>query len=168
MLQLAVLSTFFACMIFVMLSDMLTMTIANWASIFLMMAFAGLAPLIGFAWHDYALHFAAGLMVLTLTFCLFALKAMGGGDAKFIAATTVWMGPGLPLAQYLVWAAVIGGVLTLALLVLRHSPLASHASNTRLFRNVADRQAGIPYGVALGAAGLAAFPSSPLGAWALT
>ena len=146
---------------------MLSMTIANRISILLVVIFAVIAPFTDMVPAAYAWHFAAGAMVLAVTFLLFSLNAMGGGDAKLLAATAVWMGPGLPLAQYLVWGAMLGGVLTLVLLALRYSPLAAPASNTRLFRHLADRNAGIPYGIALGAAGLMAFPSSPLGAWAL-
>lgn len=167
MLPLSVVVIFCLCMIFAIVSDMLTMTIANSASIVLVASFAALALLGDLAWQDYALHIALGAVVLALTFCLFAVNAMGGGDAKMIAATAVWMGPGLPLLQYLIWSALLGGVLTLVLLALRYSPLAAPASSTRLFRHVADRKAGIPYGIALGIAGLLAFPSSPLGAWAL-
>jgi prepilin peptidase CpaA len=148
-------------------SDVLSMTIANGISILLVVAFAVSAPLTEIGLTIYGWHFAVGASALAVTFLLFALNAMGGGDSKLIAATAVWMGPGLPLAQYLVWGAMLGGLLTLALLALRYSPLAAPASNTRLFRHLADRKAGIPYGIALGAAGLLAFPSSPLGIWAL-
>jgi prepilin peptidase CpaA len=154
-------------MVYAAASDMLYMTIANRISILLVVAFAAIAPLTGMDLEDCGWHFAAGAIVLVVAFTLFALGAMGGGDAKLLSATALWMGPGLPLAHYLVVGAMLGGVLTLALLALRYSPLAAPASNTRLFRHLADRKAGIPYGIALGAAGLLAFPSSPLGAWAL-
>jgi prepilin peptidase CpaA len=167
LLQVASITVFCSVMISAAASDMLSMTIANRISILLVVAFGAIAPFTGMDPTTYGWHFAAGAIVLAVTFLLFALNAMGGGDAKLIAATAVWMGPGVPLAQYLVWGAMLGGVLTLALLALRYSPLAAPASHTRLFRHLANRQAGIPYGIALGAAGLLAFPSSPLGAWAL-
>jgi len=167
LLQAAVLLIFPFCMVFSAVSDLLSMTIANRVSILLVVAFAVIAPFTGMDWPTYGWHFAAGAGVLVVTFCLFAIGAMGGGDAKLLAATAVWMGFGIPLAQYVVWGGMLGGVLTLILLVLRHSPVAPFAAQTVLLCHVADRSAGIPYGIALGAAGLMAFPNSALGAWAL-
>jgi prepilin peptidase CpaA len=167
LLQLSLPVVFYVCMASAAASDMLSMTIANRFSILLVVAFAALAPFTGMDPAAYFWHLAAGAIVLAVTFLLFAVGAMGGGDAKLLAATAVWMGPGLPLAHYFIWGAMLGGVLTLVLLALRYSPIAAPAGNTRLFRHLADRNAGIPYGIALGAAGLMAFPSSPLGAWAL-
>lgn len=167
MLQSAIILIFSLCMLVAAVSDLLSMTIANRLSLLLFGTFAVIAPFTGMDWSTYAMHFVAGLGVLALTFALFAAGAMGGGDAKLLAATAVWMGPGLVLAQYIVWGAMLGGVLTLVLLALRYSPLAPLAANTTLLRHIADRKAGIPYGIALGAAGLLAFPGSPLGAWAL-
>jgi prepilin peptidase CpaA len=167
MLEAAIFVIFPFCMVFAAVSDLLTMTIANRVSILLVTAFAILAPLTGMEWAAYGWHFAAGFGVLTITFGLFALGAMGGGDAKLLAATALWMGAGIPLAQYVVWGGMLGGVLTIALLAIRHSPFATLASTNLFLRHVADRSAGIPYGIALGAAGLLAFPASPLGLWAL-
>ncbi|MFC3220594.1 prepilin peptidase [Tianweitania populi] len=161
------LTIFPSLMLIAAVSDILTMRIRNRVSVVLVLAFALLAPFTDMIWKDYCWHLGSAGCVLIACFGLFALGAMGGGDAKMLAATACWMGPGVALAQYLVWSAFLGGLLTLALLALRYSPLASAASNTRLLRHVADRKAGIPYGIALGAAGLMAFPSSPLGAWAL-
>jgi prepilin peptidase CpaA len=167
MLYAAIAITFASCMIYAAASDLLSMTIANHVSIVLVVAFAFLAPLTGMDWTTYGWHFAAGIFVLTINFGLFALGAMGGGDAKLLAATAVWMGFGLPLAQYVVWGAMLGGVLTLLILIFRKSPLAASAGNNVVLRHLANSSVGIPYGIALGAAGLLAFPNSPLGAWAL-
>lgn len=167
MLQASIILLFCCCMMMALASDMMSMTISNRIPVILIVIFLGAAFASDLSWPTYGWHVAAGLSTIAVTFTLFFFRAMGGGDAKLIAATALWMGPGLPLAQYLVWSAVLGGVLTLALLALRYSPLAAPASETRFFRHLADRKAGIPYGIALGAAGLLAFPSSPLGAWAL-
>lgn len=167
MFSAAVFGTFSLCMIYAAVSDLLSMTIANRVSIILVATFAFLASLAGMEWQMVVLHLAAGMFVLTITFGLFALGAMGGGDAKLLAATSVWMGFGLPLAQYVVWGAMLGGVLTLMILIFRKSPFAAAAGNNVMLRHLADSSVGIPYGIALGAAGLLAFPSSPLGAWAL-
>lgn len=155
------------CMLFAAVSDMLSMTIANRVSILLAVTFMTVAPLTGMAWAAYGLHLAAGLLVLCVTFGLFAIGGMGGGDAKLLAATSIWMGFNMTLLQYLVFASVIGGALTLAILAFRKSPLALLAGNNAFLRHFANEKVGVPYGIALGLGGLFVFPESPLALWAL-
>src|SRR5262245_62404327 len=111
-------------MVFAALSDMLSMTIANRVSIVLVVTFAAVAPLTGMDWATYGWHFAALGAVLAVTFAMFAVGGMGGGDAKLMAATALWMGFNFNLLGYLVTSAFLGGVLTLAILSYRKSPLA--------------------------------------------
>jgi prepilin peptidase CpaA len=167
MLEALIFVIFPFCMVYAAVSDMVSMTIANRVSVILVVAFAVAAPLTGMDWAAYGWHFAAGALVLAVTFGLFAVGAMGGGDAKLLAATAVWMGMSMELLQYLVFGAVIGGLLTLLIILYRASPLSALTGNYLLLRHFADRKTGIPYGVALGAAGLLVYPSTPLAAWAL-
>ena len=155
------------CMLFAAISDMVSMTIANRVSAVLVATFVVVAPLTGMDWTAYGLHLAAGLLVLSVTFTLFALGGMGGGDAKLLAATSVWMGLSMTLIQYLVIASIIGGLLTLAILAYRKSILAVYTKQNMFLRHFADEKVGIPYGVALGIGGLLTFPESPLAMWAL-
>jgi len=167
MLEAAILVVFPFCMLFAAISDMVSMTIANRVSILLVAAFVVLAPLTGMQWQAIGLHLAAGAAVLAVTFSMFALGGMGGGDAKLLAATSVWMGFGILLIEYLVYGAVLGGLLTLAILWFRGSPVSTLAGQNLFLRHFADHKAGIPYGVALGAAGLLAYPGTPLMQWAM-
>ena len=167
MLEALIFVVFPFCMAFAIVSDMVSMTIANRVSILLVATFALVAPLTGMAWADFGWHFAAGALVLCVTFSLFALGTMGGGDAKLLAATALWMGMSLELLQYLVQASVLGGVLTLMILFYRKSPLSVVTGGNVLLRHFANEKVGIPYGVALGVAGLAVYPSTPLMQWAL-
>jgi len=155
------------CMVFAAISDMLSMTIANRVAIILVATFAVVAPLTGMDWTAYAWHFAAFLIVLLVTFSLFALGGMGGGDAKLLAATALYMGMSIQLVQYLVISAFIGGVLTIAILSFRASALSVYTGRNLFLRNFTDAQKGVPYGIALGAGGLLAYPASPLMVWAL-
>lgn len=167
MLEALIFVVFPFCMAFAIVSDMVSMTIANRVSIILVVTFALVAPLTGMAWADYGWHFAAGALVLSITFALFALGAMGGGDAKLLAATALWMGLSPQLMQYLIQASLWGGGLTLLILVYRKSPLSVYTGGNILLRHFADERVGVPYGVALGLAGLAVYPSTPLMQWAL-
>lgn len=155
------------CMLYAAVSDILSMTIANRVSIVLIAAFAIIAPMTGMDWATYGWHFAAGGLVLAVTFAMFAIGGMGGGDAKLLAASAVWMGFNITLLQYLVLGAMLGGALTLLIILFRNSPMAVYSANNMFLRHFADQKAGIPYGVALGVAGLLIYPQTELVRWAL-
>lgn len=167
MLVAAIFIVFPFCMAYAAISDMLSMTIANRVSLLLVATFLILAPLTGMTWSDYGWHLAAGIVVLSVTFTLFAIGGMGGGDAKLLAATALWMGFGQELMQYLVYSAAFGGLLTMLILVYRRSPLSVYTGHNIFLRNLADRDVGIPYGIALGLGGIATYPNTALAQWAL-
>ena len=167
MLEALIFVVFPFCMVFAAVSDTLSMTIANRVPLLLLAVFAVVAPLTGMEWVAYGWHFAAGAVVLAATFGLFALGGMGGGDAKLLSATAVWLGFNFHLIEYLVVSAFIGGALTLAILTYRGSALAVYTGRNMFLRNFADAKGGIPYGIALGIGGLVSYPNSPLMAWAL-
>ncbi|MBX3578260.1 MAG: prepilin peptidase [Rhizobiaceae bacterium] len=167
MLVAAILVIFPFCMVYAAVSDILSMTIANRVSLILLVGFAVIAPFTGMEWSVYGWHFAAGALVLCVTFGLFAVGGMGGGDAKLLAASAVWMGFDITLLQYLVNTAFIGGALTLVLLSYRKSPLAVYTGGNLFLRHFANDKVGVPYGIALGIGGLMTYPDSPLMAWAL-
>lgn len=168
MIEAAILVIFPFCMVHAAMSDAVSMTIANRLSLLLAGAFLVLAPLTGMDWATYGWHVAAGALVLSVTFGLFAIGGMGGGDAKLLAATALWMGFGALLLKYLVYGAMLGGLLTVALVVFRSSAVSWYAGGNMFLRHFADKKAGIPYGVALGAAGLLVFPETDLFAWVVS
>ena len=168
MLPAVILVVFPFCMVFAAISDLLSMTIANRVSILLVATFVVVAPLTGMDWTTYAWHLLAGVTVLVVTFTLFALGGMGGGDAKLLSATAVWMGMGMTLLQYAVYSTLIGGALTVLILFYRKSPLAVYTGHIPFLKNLADEDVGIPYGLALAIGGMLAFPSSQLSQWAMT
>jgi hypothetical protein len=97
MIEAAILVIFPFCMVHAALSDAVSMTIANRLSLLLAGSFLVLAPLSGMDWTTIGWHLAAGALVLSVTFTIFAIGGMGGGDAKLLAATALWMGlPRLP------------------------------------------------------------------------
>ncbi|MBN9074472.1 MAG: prepilin peptidase [Rhizobiales bacterium] len=160
MLVAATLVVFPFCMLFASISDLLSMTIANRVSIILLVAFAVLAPLTGMDWTTYGWHFLAGALVLCVTFTLFALGGIGGGDAKLMTATAVWMGFGPLLLEYLINATFLGGLLTVGILLFRKSPFAVLYGGNVFLRNFTDQVSGVPYGIALGVAGLMVYPKT--------
>ena len=167
MLEALIFVVFPFCMVFAAVSDTLSMTIANRVPLLLLAVFAVAAPLTGMDWAALGWHFAAGAVVLAATFGLFALGGMGGGDAKLLAATAVWMGFNFQLMEYLVVSAFVGGLLTVAILAYRGSALAVFTGQNMFLRHFADAKGGIPYGIALGVGGLVTYPGSPLMIWTL-
>ncbi|MEM5502870.1 prepilin peptidase [Ahrensia kielensis] len=153
-------------MIYAALSDIFSMTIANKVSALLIATFLVVAPFIGLSWHDFGLHLMAFAVVLSVTFAMFALGAMGGGDAKLLASSALWMGFSEHLLNYILMSAMAGGVLAILIILLRKTSMAVYAGELPMLRQVIDAK-GIPYGVALAVGGLFAFPDSPAMIFAL-
>ena len=162
MLQLVALMVFPSLMIFAALSDLFTMTISNRVSIALILVFLPFAYLVGLPPGEIGLHLACGFSVLCLTFFLFAMGWVGGGDAKLAAATAVWLGWG-HLSDYAVYASFLGGALTLAILAARKMPMPGWAFGVTWMARLHDCASGVPYGIALAIAGLIVYPES--GIW---
>ena len=156
----ALIVVFPICMACAVFSDVMTMTISNKIPIALIASFFIFCLVMGTPPATVGAHAGIGFVALAITFGCFAAGWMGGGDAKLIAATALWFGPGTELLDYLLMSSLYGGVLTLLLLVLRSVmvPATGIGFLDRLLR----RGGGVPYGVALGAAGITIFAS---GAW---
>lgn len=167
MLEAIILVVFPFCMVFAAVSDMLSMRIANAVPLVLLGTFLLAAPIAGMPVEQIGWHVLTGFLVLAVTFVLFAVGGMGGGDAKLLAATALWMGFGEPVLTYLVMTALLGGFLTVAILAYRASPWHLVWGHNMFLKNFGKDAKGVPYGIALGAAGLVAFGDSPLAVWAL-
>ena len=151
------LTLFPAAMAFAASSDLLTMTIANRVSLILVGGFVVLAVLSGMSAADALSHAGAAAAVLTAAFVCFARGWVGGGDAKLAAATALWLGFG-HLAEYLVYASLIGGALTLLLIQFRAMPMPQLLIGREWAERLHRRDGGIPYGIALAAAALVVYP----------
>jgi prepilin peptidase CpaA len=159
MLQASTLLFFPMLMMFAAISDLFTMTISNRISIALVLIFVPLAYLGGVSLSEIGVHLACGAGILVLTFGMFALGWIGGGDAKLAAATAVWIGWD-HLGDYGVDAALLGGVLTLAILMFRNRPLPRWGIAVDWMARLHDKNAGVPYGIALAIAGLFVYPDT--------
>jgi prepilin peptidase CpaA len=105
----------------------------------------------------FGMHLAAAALVLTVAFTCFAFGWIGGGDAKLAAATALWFGFDY-LLDYLVYASLFGGVLTLLLIQFRVLPLPAMMARRKWILRLHDKDSGVPYGIALAAAALAVYP----------
>ena len=150
-----------ALMAFAAVSDLLTMTISNRVSLLLVAGFIAMALLTGMPLAMFGMHIAAGALVLVITFAMFAFGWIGGGDAKLAAATGMWCGFAV-LFDYLLVASVFGGLLTLLLIYWRTVLLPEFAMKVSWIARLHHHQTGIPYGIALAAAGLVVYPHTSI------
>ena len=122
-------------------TDLRSRQIGNW----LTGAIALGAPLFWWAsglglWPDLAIQLGVALATFAVLCGLFAIKAMGGGDVKLLAALALWIEP-LLFLKLIVLMSLLGGVLTVMF------------SAWYIMRRQREKLA-IPYGVAIAMAGL--------------
>ena len=158
-LDIARLLLFPALMAFAAASDLFTMTISNRVSLALVAGFLVLAPLSGMAAPAILMHLAAGSLVLVAAFACFAFGWIGGGDAKVAAGVALWFGFS-HLLNYLVYASLFGGALTLLLLQFRQWPLPYALAGQHWLLKLHDKESGIPYGIALAVGALVVYPET--------
>ena len=151
------LTLFPAMMAFAASSDLFTMTIANRVSLILVGGFAVLALLTGMSGADMLSHAGAAAMVLAVVFVFFACGWIGGGDAKLAAATALWLGFA-HLADYLVYASLLGGALTVLIIQFRTVPLPQVLAGREWAERLHRGDSGVPYGIALAVAALLVYP----------
>ena len=158
-LDLARLLLFPALMAFAAASDLFTMTISNRISLLLAGGFLVLAIASGMGPTDILLHAGAGAVVLVLAFSCFAMGWVGGGDAKIAAAAALWLGFG-HLMNYLLYASLFGGALTLMLVQFRQWPLPYALVGQSWLLRLHASGIGAPYGIALAFGALAIYPET--------
>ena len=148
-----------ALMAFAASSDLLTMTISNRLSLALAGGFFLLTIITGMSLAAIGMHLAAAALVLTISFGFFSMGWIGGGDAKLAAATALWFGFDF-LLDYLVYASLFGGVLTVLLIQFRRLPLPAPLARQPWILRLHETGGGVPYGIALAAAALAVYPKT--------
>jgi prepilin peptidase CpaA len=153
------LTLFPAMMAFAAASDLITMTIANRVTLILLGGFGLLAALTGMSAGAMLWHVAAAALVLAVVFVFFSCGWIGGGDAKLAAATALWLGFA-HLADYLFYASLFGGLLTLLIIQFRALPLPQVFIGREWAERLHRKGGGVPYGIALAASALLVYPHS--------
>jgi len=161
-LLLIVLGVFPALVIVGGLHDLITMKIPNWVSLALVGAFFPVALLIGAGPMDIAIHVGIGGAALLVGMGMFAAGWIGGGDAKLLAASCLWMGMS-GLAPFLIWTGLAGGAFCILLMTVRqYFPMVAPSVSQAWVVNLMQPKGDIPYGVAIAAGALLALPESGL------
>ena len=159
MLEIFVLTIFPGLLIVAAVGDLLTYRIPNWISVALVGLFAVAALVAGLDWMAIAIHAGVAISLLVLGMGLFALKLLGGGDAKLFAAIGLWLGfAALPI--YLFWVTVSGGLLAASVLLFRKVSLPTDFTAPEWLARLHNKQEGIPYGIAIAAGALLALPNA--------
>jgi prepilin peptidase CpaA len=143
------------------LHDLTTMTIPNWVSGVLIVAFFPVALVAGLEPWSIAAHVGVGLAALLIGAGMFALNWIGGGDAKLMASACLWLGVS-GSGMFLLWTGIAGGLFCLLLIASRFyaRPYAHQAPGW--VAQLLEPKGDIPYGVAIAAGALMAFPSADL------
>ena len=141
--------------------DMASFTIPNFLNLALLAVFAVFAVVAGLSFSAIGWHLLAGVIALAIGFALFALGHIGGGDAKLFAAVVLWLGL-KDFLPYALLASVFGGLLALGLMILRQWPLPAVLARQGWILKLHDKQAGIPYGVALAAGAFFVLPTTEI------
>ncbi|MND79938.1 Type IV leader peptidase family protein [compost metagenome] len=143
------------------LHDLITMKIPNWISGLLILGFFPAAFALGLPLSVVGLSVGLAVAALFVGAGMFALRWLGGGDAKLMAAVMLWLG--LPGAlPFLLFTAMAGGGLCLVLITARaHLQLYAVTGPAWVGRLLAPK-GDIPYGVAIAVGALLAYPAGPL------
>lgn len=158
MLEYPLLFVFPVAMVFAGAFDLLTMTIPNRVSGFLCGAFVVAAYFAGLSMETFLWHLGVGAAVLAAGIAFYSMKWIGGGDAKLLAAASLWIGAD-NFVLYLGEVAVLGGVLAVIILAYRQFPLDAFPLPEWALR-LHKRGSGIPYGLAIAGAALMIYPDT--------
>ena len=145
-----------AAMAYAAASDLLTMRIANSVSLGIVAAFLVIALIAGMPAQEMLLHLAVGAGLLVAGMVLFGLNLVGGGDAKLLAASGLWIGYE-QLVPFVAYVTIFGGALALLLLAYRRFPATALPLPTWAAR-LHQTGEGMPYGIAIAAGALAIYP----------
>jgi len=142
------------CFVAAAASDLVRYQIPNTVCLVLAGAFALHAPAMPLT--AAGAHLLAGLAMMAVAAAGFAFRLMGGGDAKLLAAATLWMG-WQDLLPFLFVTAMAGAAIGIFLLAARRLA-PDPPPEGRWWSLVMARSSGIPYGIAISAAGLLMLP----------
>ncbi len=146
---------FFGLLVYAAAYDVLERIIPNWVSIVMALAFLPAAYFAQLTLHEFGWHLLVGLVAFVAGVALFYLKVWGGGDAKLVAAASLWMG--VPAGMtFLAAFAIAGGIVAIPLIIVRRMKIEPKSERLSKILDVKK----VPYGVAIAAGGFWAAPKS--------
>lgn len=145
-------TVFLGAMAVVIYTDLTARQIHNKLIVLLLTLYFPLVIASGGGFDNILQGVVAAIPVLVLGFLCFSFGWMGGGDAKLMPVSVLWLGPALGIS-YLLVGAVMGALL--ALLLLGYRRIAADAPD-----GATPHDTDIPYGPALALSGALMFLQS--------
>lgn len=149
-----------AVMIHAGIGDLRTMRIPNRLVLLLFVGYLATIPLVPLPLPNVASSVAAATAVFALGFAGFSFGWMGGGDVKLLTVATLWLGAG-NVAPFIFYTSVFGAILTIIILIFRSVSLPPAWRKWNWILRLHQRDAGVPYGVAIAAAGVIVYMRTP-------
>lgn len=143
------------------LSDVTTMKIPNRLNMAIVVGYYPAAFLLGLELSVIGFSTLYAALLLVVGMMLFALRWLGGGDAKLLAAVALWMGP-QALLTFCLYSALVGGLFCLLLMSARFWLQAYRPRLAKWAQRLLEPKGDVPYGVAIAAGALLAYPGSDL------
>ncbi len=140
--------------------DLRTMKIPNRLILLLFIGYLAAVPIAGITLPEVAWAAAASGLVFALGLVAFALRWMGGGDVKLLTVAALWLGAA-NVAPFIFYTSIFGAILTLLVLIFRSVRLPASWQAREWVSRLHQRDAGVPYGVAIAAAGVLVYWKTP-------
>ncbi len=160
LLPFIILSVFAATMMATVYKDATSMTIPNTISLVLIAAFFIIFPFVWQGWANFGEHLAAGGLMLVIGFAMFAFNGLGGGDAKLMAAISLWW-TWPDLLVFVMYTTLAGGAVAIFILIGRQFVPARLITSPWVYNMIKDNTK-MPYGLALAAGALGTLPQSDI------
>jgi prepilin peptidase CpaA len=139
--------------------DFLTLRIPNWLNAVIALAFFPLAIATGLPAEAILWHCLTALVILTVGFGFFSGGYIGGGDVKLLAGAGLWFGwPDAGI--FLVLTSLAGGVLALIYRLHGMISIEQEVRGIGWAKRWLNFKADLPYGVAIAAGAILAFPGT--------
>ncbi|MGE0147081.1 MAG: prepilin peptidase [Parvibaculaceae bacterium] len=139
--------------------DFFTLRIPNWLNGLIALAFFPLALATGMPMDAMLWHCLVAVVILAIGFGLFSGGFVGGGDAKLLAAAGLWFGwPAV--APFLILTAIAGGILAIAFQVWSVLRIEQEVREIGWAKRLMTFKAELPYGIAIAAGAILAFPGT--------
>jgi prepilin peptidase CpaA len=149
LLQVATL-IFVGLLIVATITDIIWLRIPNWISAGIAVLFLGAAVTEPRSLAWWGSHLGAGGIVLLVGMAVFAWGKIGGGDVKLLTGVALWFGLA-PLPALLLAIGVVGGVVSIACVVLRGYGSGALLEYLGMRAVALEKGQGVPYAVAIAA-----------------
>jgi len=133
------------------ISDLISYRIPNILSAILCLAFIPFAFAAGLPLDQIGIHVGLAIVVLLVGFFLYSAGLLGAGDAKLLAASSLWIS-GWDLPVYLAIISIAGGILALGIFVWRKIPMPDLILKFQWIKQIytpAQKGRDVPYAVAM-------------------